>query len=64
MSASFATEAQYSRGDLRARITGALQAAGENLDRLSINDLALIDEFHLLGRAATMELAVSPPSTA
>jgi SAM-dependent methyltransferase len=50
-------EAQYSRGDLRARIAHALQAAGKDPDRLSINDLGLIDEFHLLGRAATNDLA-------
>ncbi len=36
-----AIEAQYSRGDLRARITDALQAAGKDPDRLSINELAL-----------------------
>ncbi len=38
-------------------ITDALQAAGKSLDRLSINDLGLLDEFHLLGRAATTDLA-------
>lgn len=57
VSATSAIEAQYSRGDLRARITDALQAAGKDLDRLSINDLGLIDEFHLRGRAATTDLA-------
>jgi sarcosine/dimethylglycine N-methyltransferase len=57
VSATSAVEAQYSRGDLRARITDALHAAGKDPDRLSINDLGLIDEFHLLGRAATTGLA-------
>ncbi len=57
VSATSAIEAQYSRADLRARITDALQAAGKDLDRLSINDLALMDEFHLCGRAATTDLA-------
>jgi SAM-dependent methyltransferase len=57
VSAMSGVEAQYSRGDLRARITDALQAGGKDLDRLSIKDLALIDEFHLRGRAATTDLA-------
>jgi sarcosine/dimethylglycine N-methyltransferase len=57
MSATSGIEAQYSRGDLRARIADALQAAGRDLDSLSINDLGVIDEFHLLGRAATTDLA-------
>jgi sarcosine/dimethylglycine N-methyltransferase len=57
VSGATAIEAQYSRSDLRARITDALQAAGTDLDRLSINDLGLIDECHLLGRAATTGLA-------
>jgi hypothetical protein len=46
-------EAHYSRGDLRGRIAEALRAAGKDPDRLSIDDLAPLDEFHLLGRAAT-----------
>jgi sarcosine/dimethylglycine N-methyltransferase len=57
VAATSAIEAQYSRSDLRPRITDALQAAGKSLDRLSVNDLGLIDEFHLLGRAATTGLA-------
>ena len=57
VSATTAIEAQYSRGDLRARITDALHAAGKDPDRLSINDLGQIDEFHLRGRAATPGLA-------
>jgi SAM-dependent methyltransferase len=57
MSATSAIEAQYSGGDLRAHIADALQTAGNDLDRLSINDLGPIDEFHLLGRAATTALA-------
>ena len=57
VSGTSAIEAQYGRGDLRARITDALQAAGKDLNHLSINDLGLIDEFHLRGRAATTDLA-------
>ncbi len=50
-------EAQYSRNDLRARITEVLRANGKDLEQLSINDLGAIDEFHLRGRAATTDLA-------
>ncbi len=57
LSTTSGIEAQYSRSDLRARITDALQAGGKDLDRLSINDLGQIDEFHVRGRAATTGLA-------
>ena len=57
LSATSGIEAQYSRTDLRARISEVLQANGKDLDRLSINDLGPIDEFHLRGRAATTDLA-------
>ena len=50
-------EAQYSRGDLRSRIESALQAAGKSAERLEVDDLAQLDEFHLLGRPATLALA-------
>jgi sarcosine/dimethylglycine N-methyltransferase len=50
-------EAQYSRSDIRERITEALQANGQDLEHLSIDDLGAIDEFHLRGRAATSDLA-------
>ncbi len=56
-SAASIIEAQYSRNDLRARITEVLQANGNDLEHLSINDLGAIDEFHLRGRAATTDLA-------
>ena len=57
MAASLAVEAQYSRGDLRSRIESALQAAGKSAERLEPDDLAQLDEFHLLGRPATLALA-------
>jgi MPBQ/MSBQ methyltransferase len=47
----------YSRSDLASTILGALQAAGKDVDRLSLEDLAPIDEFHVRGRPATVELA-------
>ncbi len=56
VSATSAVEAQYRRGDLRARITDALRAAGKDPDRLSINDLGQIDEFHLRGRVRNNSL--------
>jgi sarcosine/dimethylglycine N-methyltransferase len=57
MSPTAAVEAQYSPGDLRARLTDALEAAGKDLNHLSIDDLGLLDEFHLRGRSATIDLA-------
>jgi ubiquinone/menaquinone biosynthesis C-methylase UbiE len=47
----------YTRSDLAATILGALQAAGKDVDRLSLEDLAPVDEFHFRGRPATVELA-------
>ncbi|MDQ4148885.1 MAG: methyltransferase domain-containing protein [Actinomycetota bacterium] len=47
----------YSRRDLGDLILDALQRAGKDLDGLSPEDLAPIDEFHIRGRAATVELA-------
>jgi SAM-dependent methyltransferase len=43
--------------DLAARIAEALRAAGKDLTHLKTNDLAAIDEFHIRGRRATLELA-------
>jgi SAM-dependent methyltransferase len=47
----------YTRGDLATTILSALQAAGKDVDRLSLEDLAPVDEFHIRGRLATVELA-------
>lgn len=44
-------------GDLAERIRTALIAAGTDLDRLTPADLAPVDEFHMRGRSATLELA-------
>jgi ubiquinone/menaquinone biosynthesis C-methylase UbiE len=49
----------YTRSDLASTILGALRAAGKGVDRLSLEDLAPVDEFHIRGRAATAELAGS-----
>jgi len=50
-------ERHYGRGGLMERILAALKAAGKDIDRLGIDDLAPIDEFHSRRRAATTELA-------
>lgn len=50
--------AHYSgTGGLADRIADQLRGAGKNLADLSTADLAAIDEFHIRGRAATLELA-------
>jgi SAM-dependent methyltransferase len=47
----------YGKGGLLDRILSALTAAGKDVDRLSIDDLAQVDEFHSRRRLATEELA-------
>ena len=47
----------YSRSYLASTVLGALRAAGKDVDRLSLEDLAPVDEFHVRGRPATVELA-------
>lgn len=51
-------EIHYSgSGDLAARILNSLIAAGKDPERLTSRDLAPVDEFHIRGRRATLELA-------
>src|SRR5688572_4007892 len=67
LSAMFASQSQsrlardvrqhYTRPDLGTIIEAALESAGKDLTRLTPADLAPIDEFHIRGRAATLELA-------
>ena len=47
----------YGQPDLSANIIAALRRAGKDLNALTREDLAPFEEFHLRGRAATMELA-------
>jgi ubiquinone/menaquinone biosynthesis C-methylase UbiE len=47
----------YGRGGLAAMIINALRAAGKDPNALTIEDLAPIDQLHLRGREATLELA-------
>jgi ubiquinone/menaquinone biosynthesis C-methylase UbiE len=44
-------------GDLAARIAERLQTAGKDLAALTTADLAAVDEFHIRGREATLEVA-------
>ena len=50
-------QAHYGRSDLASTILTALEKAGKDLDHLTPEDLAPVDEFHVRGRAATLELA-------
>lgn len=52
-----AVAAHYGRKDLGAAILGALKATGKDIDRLTPDDLAPVDEFHTGQRSATMRLA-------
>lgn len=47
----------YAAADPGAAILSALASAGKDLDALRPEDLAPIDEFHVRGRQATLELA-------
>lgn len=50
-------EQHYSRGRILDSILGALRESGKDLARLKPEDLAPVDEFHIRGREATVELA-------
>jgi SAM-dependent methyltransferase len=52
-----AIQTHYTRADLGDVILGALEKAGKDLNRLTPEDLAPIDQFHIRGRTATLELA-------
>lgn len=52
-----AIRTHYARPDLGSLILAALEEAGKDLSRLTPEDLAPIDAFHIRGRAATLELA-------
>ena len=49
--------AHYGKGGLLERILGGLVEAGKDVDHLTIDDLAPVDEFHSRRRLATQELA-------
>jgi ubiquinone/menaquinone biosynthesis C-methylase UbiE len=52
-----AIERHYTRSNLEDTILTALQNSGKNIDQLTVDDLAPIDELHPLGREATANLA-------
>jgi SAM-dependent methyltransferase len=47
----------YTKPDLGAAILAAMASAGKDINNLKPADLAPIDEFHIRGREATLELA-------
>ncbi len=47
----------YTQPDLAAAILDALRLEGKNLDALTIDDLAPVDQFHVRGKLSTIELA-------
>jgi SAM-dependent methyltransferase len=49
--------AHYGDAALAQRLLGALSAAGLDTERLSVDDLAPVDEFHVGGRQATVDFA-------
>lgn len=52
-----AVQTHYTRADLSEVILAALEKAGKDVNRLTPEDLAPIDQFHIRGRTATLELA-------
>jgi ubiquinone/menaquinone biosynthesis C-methylase UbiE len=50
-------EEHYTHRDLSATIFDALAAAGKDVNNLTLQDLAPVDEFHVRGQEATAELA-------
>jgi SAM-dependent methyltransferase len=50
-------QAQYSTGTTRQAIEQALAAAGKDPGHLRPEDLALLEDFHTMGRIATVQLA-------
>jgi SAM-dependent methyltransferase len=57
-----AVAAHYARRDLLARIDEGLRAAGKDPERLTVDDLVPVDEFHTRGRRATLELIEALPA--
>jgi len=57
MATEFTIANHYGRADLSEVILNALKAAGVDIDHLTPDDLAPLDEHHTRGRRATIELA-------
>ncbi len=56
-SAQNSVENHYGRGDILNSILRALREMGKDVTKLAPADLAPVDEFHIRGREATVELA-------
>ena len=52
-----AVETHYTRGSLANAIRVGLAALGKDITDVTLDDLAPVDEFHIRGHAATLELA-------
>lgn len=50
-------DSHYGRGGVLDSILRALRESGKDVNRLSLADLAPVDQFHIRGREATVELA-------
>lgn len=50
-------DGHYAVGGIQDRIIRALKAMGKDIDDLTVADIAPVDEFHIRGREATLELA-------
>lgn len=57
MTDSFAVNRHYAKGELFAKIIASMKTAGKDITRLTVDDLAPVDEFHTRGRESTVELA-------
>ena len=51
-----AVSAHYTSGDLGEKILAGLRAAGKDPDALTLDDLTPVDQFHLGGKPATLQL--------
>ncbi|MFY7962074.1 MAG: class I SAM-dependent methyltransferase [Elsteraceae bacterium] len=56
-----AVESHYADASLERRLLDALAAVGKDVERLTHEDLSLVDEFHVGGRRATVEFAAHAP---
>jgi ubiquinone/menaquinone biosynthesis C-methylase UbiE len=55
--AAASVERHYTRSNLENTILTALQNAGKNIEQLTVDDLAPVDEMHTRGREATANIA-------
>jgi SAM-dependent methyltransferase len=63
MSTATSIAEHWAKSDVYALIVDALNKAGKDLDNLSVEDLAPVDQFHARGLPATVELADALPVT-